>query len=683
MKSYDAFPASHLDIDDQSFSGVPNGIPDILDEVKYATDYLQKLLVDTGSGGWQLIERIAGAQDHENFYTSPTESEQTVANGGGERPVYDGAMSDIAGICAAALALMSIHYRQYNSTYADACVDMGQRIYDYASDINAPTSSDPYYPSTTYVDDQFCGAMELWRATSNTTYYNIAVAKEASIGPTGWVVDWDNHVDYCRHSAVVAGFSGTAGRWQVDVNSYLTHISTNVYTEGLAYFSDWGSLRYAAGAGFSAALYYSAVAGASVEYKNFALSQIEYIMGNNTYDRSFVIGFGKNPPQNPQHRNSYGRENWPDPSLSHLYEIYGGMVGGPTQNNNSGVNTQGYYDITTDYVGNEVALDYNTGIVGLSSWVISWITSGATTTTAASASGTHTTTHATSTSTSHTTSTSTSGTHTTSTTPTLSSTSTAKTMPTSTTTTSAKTTTSSTAAGRTTTTTTTARAPATTTTGSASGCLANTTITTSWSTGFSANIYIICATGGLEGWQVNVYFPASVSITSFWTSTELGATSGTMIPFGNLSYNGVVTPAGSSNFGFNAGFSGTLDTTQVYAVLVGGSTAAPSSSSQSSSSQSSASTSSTASKTPQSTTTATKPTASAGQTQGYNPIPSPTSSSQNDSGGGISGGAIAGIIIGLVIVAGAVTVGFLFYKGVISFHRAPPTTGSTVALGEV
>jgi endoglucanase len=116
-------------------------------------------------------------------------------------------------------------------------------------------------------------------------------------------------------------------------------------------------LRYAAGAAFSAALY-SQVTG-DIPARDLAISQLNYVAGDNSYGRSFVIGVGTNPPVNPHHRNS--------DTLGVL--LTGALVAGPTQRafmqGTIQVTGPGYEDVTEDYVGNEVALDYNAGLVGL------------------------------------------------------------------------------------------------------------------------------------------------------------------------------------------------------------------------------------------------------------------------------------------------------------------------------
>ena len=36
--------------------------------------------------------------------------------------------------------------------------------------------------------------------------------------------------------------------------------------------------------------------------REYAVSQLNYVLGDNQYDRSYVVGFGNNPPVKPHHR---------------------------------------------------------------------------------------------------------------------------------------------------------------------------------------------------------------------------------------------------------------------------------------------------------------------------------------------------------------------------------------------
>ena len=94
-------------------------------------------------------------------------------------------------------------------------------------------------------------------------------------------------------------------------------------------------------------------------YREFAKKQIHYMLGDG--GRSFVVGFGHNPPQRPHHSSSScpsapapcDWSNFRDPSPN-AHVLKGALVGGPDQNDN-------YTDDRTNYVTNEVATDYNAG----------------------------------------------------------------------------------------------------------------------------------------------------------------------------------------------------------------------------------------------------------------------------------------------------------------------------------
>ena len=92
----------------------------------------------------------------------------------------------------------------------------------------------------------------------------------------------------------------------------------------------------------------------------FVDTQIGYILGDT--GRSYVVGFGENPPLRPHHRSSSCRSPITSPcgdaeknsAGPNPQTLYGALVGGPDQSDN-------YNDDRDDYVCNEVATDYNAG----------------------------------------------------------------------------------------------------------------------------------------------------------------------------------------------------------------------------------------------------------------------------------------------------------------------------------
>lgn len=81
--------------------------------------------------------------------------------------------------------------------------------------------------------------------------------------------------------------------------------------KGLAYYSDWGTLRNTGNMMFMAALmgkYGNNKAAALC----FARNQMRYILGSDT-GKSYLIGFGTNQPQRPHHRQSACNARYNEP----------------------------------------------------------------------------------------------------------------------------------------------------------------------------------------------------------------------------------------------------------------------------------------------------------------------------------------------------------------------------------
>ena len=97
------------------------------------------------------------------------------------------------------------------------------------------------------------------------------------------------------------------------------------------------------------------------------VAQVDYVLGNNGYDRSFIVGWGKSPPVRPHHKNAYGKDEWFHGASTPLYSLAGALVGGPHTNYYSDAHLTsppGYQDSMGDYICNEVTIDYSAGLLG-------------------------------------------------------------------------------------------------------------------------------------------------------------------------------------------------------------------------------------------------------------------------------------------------------------------------------
>ncbi len=356
-KGYDAFPGAFDDRDSPRYTGAANGVPDVLDEAQYGFDYLVKAHV----APTQLVAMIGNVDADHSLPLRNGRCDNAQAQGI-QRPVSMDSNADVAGITSAALALAARLYQPFDAQLAGTYLSHAREIYDIAkanprgSNPGLYGQADARYPLA-WVDEALCGATELYRATGEQQYLDDALGFDAMMGPHQWAPNFSQAADFCRHSLIVglrdagnlAPAQLVAQNLKTDIDNYVTHISTQPNTVGMMHMDEWGSLRYASGAAFGASLYYE-VTG-DVTARDLALSQLNYIMGENSYNRSFVIGFGNNAPSNPHHRNQIATGK----------SLAGALVGGPTDGG-------GYNDTADDYVANEVALDYNAGLVGLAAF---------------------------------------------------------------------------------------------------------------------------------------------------------------------------------------------------------------------------------------------------------------------------------------------------------------------------
>ena len=109
---------------------------------------------------------------------------------------------------------------------------------------------------------------------------------------------------------------------------------------------------------FLAGVYASGVNDPNGAYTALAENTMNYILGSNPRNSSYLVGYGNNFPQQPHSRNPSGVD-WAgfNNGLPNAHINFGALVGGPTQANDTS-----YTDLRSDYISNEVTIDYNAGL---------------------------------------------------------------------------------------------------------------------------------------------------------------------------------------------------------------------------------------------------------------------------------------------------------------------------------
>jgi endoglucanase len=265
--------------------------------------------------------------------------------------------SDILGQTAAALALMSLNYRSTDAAYADRCLTAARELFELGR-TNLGRGSDgaggSFYRSSSHFDDLAMAGIELYLATGEEAYLEpvdgwISQPNDTNDNPyqKQWTLAWDDVTMYnLLKMHQITGLQKYADGLRWNLVWYRDTLQKT--PAGLPWLDQWGCLRYAsaeAGLGFLAYKLFG--------YDDFyetATFIVNYTLGANERNSSYVSNYLNNPPIHPHHRANEpvrgGTTNG----------MIGALVGGPGQNG-------AYNDEINNYTQTEVALDYNASYV--------------------------------------------------------------------------------------------------------------------------------------------------------------------------------------------------------------------------------------------------------------------------------------------------------------------------------
>ncbi|UAJ71804.1 glycoside hydrolase family 9 protein [Synechocystis sp. PCC 7339] len=354
---------------------------DLLTTIRWGTDYLLKAHVTNANGETVFFVAQVGNVSADHSLWSAPES-QTIA-----RPAMavtpDKPGSDVAAGSAAALAAASILFREAGDfAYADELLVNAQSLYRFADTYRGKYSDSipevrNYYNSWSgYEDELAYGAAWLSRAVSSaggdgSAYLNQALnIYNSSIGglSNGWTHNWD---DASYGTAVILAQDTGNQAIKQDVTRWLDAWvngtdGVQITDGGLRFISQWGSLRYAANTAMLAAVYSDGLTDPTGKYAQLAQDTVDYILGSNPRNASYMVGYGNDFPQQPHHRAASG-VGWDGfrNGLPNEHILFGALVGGPTA-----ANDFSYNDSRDDYISNEVAIDYNAGLTGALAWSV-------------------------------------------------------------------------------------------------------------------------------------------------------------------------------------------------------------------------------------------------------------------------------------------------------------------------
>ncbi len=373
----------YINADDYTWEGgkgEPDGIPDILNEVKYATDFILKAVRDNRTFYYQKGD---GNADHKIWCTSPVKSALPKSNGGeadGPRSILKatGNATAMASQASSALAIMSRVYAKYDQAYADACLEKAKVACEFVEQTSKGTTSAAFYGAgNRYVHDMVSMYAELYKATQDPTYLKKAEENcswmNESTDPKknaeykyNYTLCWDHREDLAAYE--MASLSDVS-EWGEQAKKVMSYYVDEMYKPKSGYLlnvqgNQWGALRYPANQAFVYALYDKLTGAEGIN--PYTLYNVEYIMGKNSKNQSYIVGFGDKCPYFPHHRNFFrtdindlDREKNKLPKVDNNYKYiqFGYLVGGSLKD--------GYYeDNSSSYSMTEGGIDYNAGLVG-------------------------------------------------------------------------------------------------------------------------------------------------------------------------------------------------------------------------------------------------------------------------------------------------------------------------------
>ncbi len=362
MLAYSLYPSAFDDA-----LGIPesgNGIPDVLDEVRFELDWLFKMQASDGG----VYHKVTCA----NFPTFVMPEEET------EELIVTPVSTTATGDFAAVMAMASYVYADIDPEFASRCLDAAVKASEYLDghpDFEGAVNPDGIvtgeYSDSNDTDERLWAYAELFKATGDSKYDDAFCGLSGSGIPCASDFGWQGVGAYAGYAylsadkskgkfydAVLAGFMG-------GISDLKAAAAGDAYYSSLTTYP-WGSNMTVANNAMYVLLY-DAVKKSN-EGDAVAREQLNYLLGTNGTSYCFLSGFGTQSPNSPHHR----------PSEAKGAAVPGMLAGGPNENledpyaSNVLAGTAPalcYADNDQAYSLNEVAIYWNSPLVFLFAYV--------------------------------------------------------------------------------------------------------------------------------------------------------------------------------------------------------------------------------------------------------------------------------------------------------------------------
>ena len=331
-------------------------LPDLLAEIKYNLDWM--LTMQAADGGvyhklstLQFPGDVMPAKDTEPLYVIGKGSAATF---------------DFAGVMAAAYRV----YKTFDATFAAQCLEAAKKAYAWGLQNPKVTFTNPMdvatgsYSDGKLDDEKVFAGMELFISTGDASYKPTLNPNEASIIPA-WPEMYGLAVyGAATHAAELGAEAEKAKTMITDIANEFAYVATKGF--GVVMSNEdfvWGSNAVAGNQGVF--LLYAYYVTGEQKYYEAAKKVVDYLLGKNPLDMSFLTGFGTKYAKLPHHRPS---------TADKITEPIPGMIVGGPQPGGEDIGTKSweckdyvsgkmpataYIDNRCSYATNEVAINWN------------------------------------------------------------------------------------------------------------------------------------------------------------------------------------------------------------------------------------------------------------------------------------------------------------------------------------
>ncbi|XP_059640320.1 endoglucanase 16 [Cornus florida] len=277
--------------------------------------------------------------------------------------------TEIAAETSAAMAAASIAFRGSDRAYARQIRNKAKLLFEFAKKYKGTYDGEcPFYCSYSgYNDELLWAATWLYIATKKPVY--LEYIQEDSISAHVAEFSWD--LKYAGAQVLLSKlcWEGQKGleSFKQQAESFICSVLPDspyhqvfVSPGGLIHLRDGANTQYVTGTAFLFSVYSDLLAKYNQQVKcgdkqfnsaqlmDFAKQQMDYILGKNPKKRSYMVGFGNNPPMQPHHRGAsvakYSANQAVSCPMSFVYfynknnpnpnELTGAIVGGPDRYDN-------------------------------------------------------------------------------------------------------------------------------------------------------------------------------------------------------------------------------------------------------------------------------------------------------------------------------------------------------------